>query len=125
MAAATIAAIAGAAIGAGGLAYSITSSQQQARLASQAQDQTNQAAQRAQAQATAQQKASDETQQRNIDLANERSRAGAAIAGSTTGSGANASQAGGTLLSFPGSQAPTVASTPATVTRGQNTLLGS
>lgn len=112
MAAVTLAAI-GAGIAAVSTAYSISNSEQQKRLAGQAEDRQTQAANTAQAQADQEQKTSDATDARNLALSNERRRAG----GTPAPTGGSA--AGATLPS------PTSSQTTNTITPGSGTLLGS
>lgn len=96
-----------------GLAYSIANSEQQKRIASQKEDAAKIDAASAQSRLTTQQNIDNQTQQRNLALSNERRRLGSPVAAVTSGA--------------PPVAQPTTPSTtsPATVTRGTGTLLGS
>lgn len=106
--------IIGAAVGVGSLAYTISSSQQQARLASQAKDAAQLDATSAQNTALKQKADQSEIEQRNLSLASERRRS---------------TPVGGAVTGIPpaawSSTTPAPTPSPATVNRGQGTLVGS
>jgi len=82
-----MAAVTSAVIAAGALAYSITSSEQQKRMASQQQNAAKIDAATATNVAQAHQRTVDETQARNLDLQNQRARSSAAAGAASTGTG--------------------------------------